>query len=80
MNEIKEEINTWKRNYMTPECKINLDIVVQLLSGFWLCDPMNYSMSGFLILHYLPEFAQVYVHWVNDAILPSHPLAEWLGR
>ena len=74
MNEIKEEINTWKRNYMTLECKINLDIVVQLLNGFWLCDPMNYSMSGFLILHYLPEFAQTHVHWVHDAIQPFHSL------
>ena len=75
MNEIKEEFNTLKRNYMTLECKINLDIVVQLLNGFWLCDPMNYSMSGFLILHYLPEFAQTHVHWVHDAIQPFHSLS-----
>ena len=28
-------------------------------------------------LHYLPEFAfeQTHVHWVNDAIQPSHPLS-----
>ena len=25
-------------------------------------------------LHYLPEFAQTHVHWVNDAIQLSHPL------
>ena len=25
-------------------------------------------------LHYLPEFAQTHVHWVSDAIQPSHPL------
>ena len=25
-------------------------------------------------LHYLPEFAQTHVHWVGDAIQPSHPL------
>ena len=24
--------------------------------------------------HHLPEFAQVHVHWVSDAIQPSHPL------
>ena len=24
--------------------------------------------------HYLPEFAHTYVHWVGDAIQPSHPL------
>ena len=25
--------------------------------------------------HYLPELAQTHVHWVDDAIPPSHPLA-----
>ena len=32
-------------------------------------------MPGFPILHYLPEFAQTHVHWVSDAIQPSHPLS-----
>ena len=39
-----------------------------------LWDPMDYSMPGFPVLHYLQEFAQVHVHWVGDAIWPSHPL------
>ena len=26
-------------------------------------------------LHYLSEFAQTHVHWVNDAIQPFHPLS-----
>ena len=39
-----------------------------------LCDPMDYSMPGFLVLRHLPEFAQICVHWVSDAIQPSHPL------
>ena len=26
------------------------------------------------ILHHLPKFAQTHVHWVSDAIQPSHPL------
>ena len=30
--------------------------------------------SGFSVLHYPPEFAQTHVHWVGDAIQPSHPL------
>ena len=38
------------------------------------CNPMDCSMSGFSVLHYLPEFAQTHVHWVSDAIQPSHPL------
>ena len=30
-----------------------------------LCDPMDCSMPGFPVLHYLPEFAQIHVHWVR---------------
>ena len=36
---------------------------------------MDYSTPGFSVLHYLPEFAQTHLHWVNDAIQPSHPLS-----
>ena len=36
------------------------------------CDSMDCNMPGFLVLHYLLEFAQTYVHWVSDAIQPSH--------
>ena len=39
-----------------------------------LCDPMDCSTPGFPVLHYLPEFTQTHVHWVGDAIQPSHPL------
>ena len=41
-----------------------------------LWDPMDCSMPGFPVLHHLPEFAQIHVHWVGDAVWPSHsPLA-----
>ena len=40
-----------------------------------LCNPMNCSMPGFPALQYLPELAQTHVHWVSDAIKPSHPLS-----
>ena len=40
-----------------------------------LCDPMNHSMPGLLVHHKLPEFTQTHVHWVGDAIQPSHPLS-----
>ena len=33
------------------------------------------SISGFPDLHYLPEFAQTYVHLVDDAIQQSNPLS-----
>ena len=37
-----------------------------------LYDPMNCSMPGLLVHHQLPEFTQTHVHWVGDAIQPSH--------
>ena len=40
-----------------------------------LCDPMNRSTPGLPVHHQLPEFTQTHVHWVNDAIQPSHPLS-----
>ena len=39
-----------------------------------LCDPMDCSKPGFPVSHYLSEFAQVHVHWIGEAIQPSHPL------
>ena len=39
-----------------------------------LCDPMNHSMPGLPVHHQLSEFTQSHVHWVGDAIEPSHPL------
>ena len=40
-----------------------------------LCDPMNRSMPGFPVHHQLPESTQTHVHWVGDAIQPSHALS-----
>ena len=40
-----------------------------------LCDPMHFTTAGFPVPHYLPEFVQFQVHWVGDAIQPSHPLS-----
>ena len=38
-----------------------------------LRDPMNRSAPGLPVCHHLPEFTQTHVHWVRDAIQPSHP-------
>ena len=35
---------------------------------------MDHSMSGLPVHHQFPEFSQPHVHWVGDAIQPSHPL------
>ena len=39
-----------------------------------LCNPMDRSTPGFPVHHQLLEFTQTRVHWVGDAIQPSHPL------
>ena len=36
---------------------------------------MNCSMSGLPVHHQLPVSTQTHVHWVGDAIQPSHPLS-----
>ena len=38
-----------------------------------LCD--NCSAPGFPVHHQVPEFTHTHVHWVGDAIQPSHPLS-----
>ena len=50
-----------------------------------LCDPMDCSMPGLSVSHHLLEFAQVYVHWISDAIhnlgdiiyISYHPLISY---
>ena len=39
-----------------------------------LCNPMNSSTPGLPVPHHLPEFAQVHVHRIADAIQLPHPL------
>ena len=36
-----------------------------------LCDPMDCSMPGSLVLHYLLEFVPIHVNWIGDAISSS---------
>ena len=36
---------------------------------------MDFSTPGLPVHHQLPELTQIYVHWVGDAIQPSHPLS-----
>ena len=51
-----------------------------LLLLFWLfshhvqLSVTLWTAAGSLVFHYLPEFAQIHVHWVGNAIQPSHPL------
>ena len=52
-----------------PQCKMSCCSVAK--SCPTLCGPIDCSTSGSSPLHYLPEFAQTHVHWINDAIQPS---------
>ena len=38
------------------------------------CDPMDCSTPDLPLHHQLSKFTQTRVHWVGDAIHPSHPL------
>ena len=36
---------------------------------------MDFSMPGLPVHHQLPKFTQTHLHWVSNAIQPSHPLS-----
>ena len=56
-----KETLTWKPNV---QCS-NICSVARLCLTF--CNPMECSMPGSSVLHYLPKFAQIHVHWIGDA-------------
>ena len=47
---------------------------VQSLSCVPLFGTPDCSTPGFPVHHQLQELTQIHVHWVSDAIQPSHPL------
>ena len=73
----------WKWSAMKVEYVFNVHIYFLLYLQYssvaqlcpTLCDPMNRSTPGLPVHHQLPELTQTHVHWVNDAIQPSHPLS-----
>ena len=40
-----------------------------------LCNHVDCISLGFPVHHQLLEFTQTHIHWVDDAIQPSHPLS-----
>ena len=40
-----------------------------------LCNPMDCRTQDFPVHNQLPEFVQIHVHQVGEAIQPSHPLS-----
>ena len=69
----------WEEGMMLEVCQSTCHHEVQFSSVaqscLTLCDPMNRSTPGLPVHHQLPEFTQTHVHWVGDAIQPSHPLS-----
>ena len=39
------------------------------------CDPMNHGIPGLPVHHQLPQFTQIHLHRVGDAMQPPHPLS-----
>ena len=71
---------TYCRSSLFPHCiplpsfsSVQFTSVTQLCPT--VCHPMDYSMPGLPVPHQLLEFTQTHVHWVTDAIQPSHPLS-----
>ena len=55
------------RHYKNSSCSVDV------MSKFF--SPVDWLMAGFPVVHYFPEITQTHVHWVSDAIQPSHPLS-----
>ena len=71
-----KRVKNWKQSSGTGEWRttsVQFSSVTQ--SCMTLCDPMNHSTPGLPVRHQLLEFTQTYIHWVGDAIQPSHPLS-----
>ena len=65
-------LSTWNYHKIVNWLSVQFSSVAQ--SCPTLCNPMNRSTPGLPVHHQLPEFTQTHVHWVSDAIQPSHPL------
>ena len=84
-NEILPHATTWinitnmrviKRHHKKHKlCESTCQCISVAQSCLTLCDPMDCCMPGFPVHHQLRELTQTPVHWVSDAIQPSHPLS-----
>ena len=75
--ELNPHLLHWQVDFLWLNHHENINVLLLLFSHSLcptLCDPIDCSTPGLPVLHYLPEFAQSHVHWVNDAIQSSHPL------
>ena len=70
---LKLNIQKTKIVASSPISSVQFSSVAQ--SCLTLCGLMNRSTPRLPVHHQLPEFTQTHVHWVSDAIQPSHPLS-----
>ena len=70
---LKLSIQKTKIMASSPISSVQFSSIAQ--SCLTLCDPMNCSTSGLPVHHQLPEFTQIHIHRVGDAIQPFHPLS-----
>ena len=66
-------------SYARPHYSVKVILIVFQFSSVpqlcpTLCNPMDCSTPGLPVHHKLLELTQTHLHWVNDAIQPSHPL------
>ena len=71
MKRNKQKLVGWRKS--SAQREISVSSVAQLC--LTLCNPMDCSTPGLPVRHQLLEFTQTHVHWVSDAIQPSHPLS-----
>ena len=66
-------INHWWLKHVISRSTLIIS-AVQSLSHVRLFEAMDCSMPGLPVHHQLPEFTQIHIYWVSDAIQHSHPL------
>ena len=78
----KAEKNKWVTQEWACSLHISKEIIKILVwkhrllfTHVRLCNPIDCSYPGFPVHHRLPELVQTHVHWVGDAMQPSHPLS-----
>ena len=69
------EMTVFKRIVDSPPYISSVQFSSVAQSCLTLCDPIDCSTPGLPVHHQLSEFTQTHVHWVGDAIQPSHPLS-----
>ena len=62
-----------KLSFAENTVSVQFSSVAQLCPTLW--DPMDCSTPGLPVHHQLLMFTQTHIHWVGDAIQPSHPLS-----